>query len=156
MGTQKTENPWGGVCGGWDVWHIYSWHFMAHTWSYAPLGCVWSIALRYLMFDVVAKIHNQKGIGVGRWGVMVQLIYSYIDGHLGHFHWLLPIQFISIMSEFCIICFVVNEKGVKTRGLGWGENQKDVSLIYKEPLQLIKKKRSQRKDDNHSKCVWSI
>lgn len=37
-----------------------------------------------------------------------------------------------------------------------GENQKDVSLIYKEPLQLIKKKRSQRKDDNHSKRVWSI
>lgn len=44
---------------------------MALTWSCVPLGCVWSIALVfYLIFDIVAKIYNQKGMGMGGQGAM--------------------------------------------------------------------------------------
>lgn len=53
-----------------------------------PLGvCLkYSINILYLLFDVVVKIYNQRGIEVDGKGVMVQFIHSSIAGHLGCFH----------------------------------------------------------------------
>lgn len=91
--------------------------------TYIELGSLgvclkYSINILYLLFDVVVKIYNQRGIGVDGKGVMVQFIHSSIVGHLGCFHWIPPIQFISVMSKFLYNYYLLRLWSEKNKNQG--------------------------------------